>query len=62
MIDVSQDEPINDRNVGMARQTVADLDIDLLADDTGGESPRSVTFHPTSEKVEIRQGTETWYL
>lgn len=62
MIDVSQSEPVNERNVRAAKRTIADLGIELSADDTGGESPRSVTFFPPSGTVEIRQGTETWYL
>ncbi len=59
MIEFTQGEPVNDRNVAQAWETTLEMGIDLVADDTGGESPRSVTFDPVSGSLAIRQGSNT---
>lgn len=62
MLDITNSKPINDRNVDMARRTLSAHGIDLEAGDTGGDSPRSVSFNPQTGIMEVRQGTTVRHL
>lgn len=52
----SQDEPIGDRNVAVAREVLGRLRVPIEAADVGGDSGRSVRFHGDSGELCIVSG------
>jgi chemotaxis protein CheD len=63
MLDLGNDEPVGDKNVAATKEILADAAIDLVDDDTGGSSGRSVTFDPSSGVMRIeRVNAETTEL
>lgn len=55
MLDLGDDKPVGDKNVEAAIQVLNDADIDLVADETGGDSGRSITFDPAGGKLRIKR-------
>ncbi|APE95888.1 chemotaxis protein CheD [Halodesulfurarchaeum formicicum] len=63
MLDIGSDEPIGDTNVSAARTALTEAGIDLAAEETGGSSGRSVSFHPATGALTIeRVDAETTVL
>jgi len=56
MFDLSKDSQgdIGQRNVKAVREILANLDIPLIASDTGGNRGRSVEFRPESGELRVR--------
>jgi chemotaxis protein CheD len=55
MLDLGNGEPVGDKNVTETKRALERLDIDLVGDETGGDSGRSVTFHPVTGTMRIEQ-------
>lgn len=54
MLDLGE-VPIGDKNVSAARRHLEEMDIELVAEETGGGSGRSVSFHPGSGRLTIKR-------
>jgi chemotaxis protein CheD len=55
----SQDEPIGERNVAVARATLDRLGVPIDAEDVGGDSGRSVRFNGETGALLVKSaGTE----
>ena len=48
MLDLGTDDPVGDKNVAATKRVLDRHGIELVGDDTGGSSGRSVTFQPTT--------------
>lgn len=55
MLDLGEDKPVGDMNVEAARRVLTDADIELVADETGGDSGRSVAFSPKTGTLRIKR-------
>jgi len=55
MLDLGEDKPVGDKNVEAARRVLTDADIELIADETGGDSGRSVSFDPETGELRIKR-------
>ena len=55
MLDLGEDKPVGDKNVEAARRVLTDADIELVADETGGDSGRSVAFSPETGNLRIKR-------
>ena len=55
MLDLGGEEPVGDKNVRAAKRELHDAGIDLVADETGGDSGRSVSFHPGTGVLTIKR-------
>jgi chemotaxis protein CheD len=53
MLDISVGAAVGERNVEAAKRVLDDMDVPLLASETGGDSGRSVAFCPTTGDVTI---------
>jgi len=55
MLDLGSEEPIGEKNVAAARETLSEHGIELVSEDTGGNSGRSVSFHPATGALSIER-------
>lgn len=55
MLDLGDDKPVGDKNVEAAISVLADSGIELVADETGGDSGRSVSFNPETGVLRIKR-------
>jgi len=55
MLDLGPDEPVGDKNVTAARESLSEQGIELVSEDTGGNSGRSVSFHPATGALSIER-------
>jgi chemotaxis protein CheD len=53
MVDIGSVQPVNEQNVQVAKAELSDRGIDLVAEDTGGRTPRSVEYDPRSGEMYI---------
>lgn len=55
MLDIGNGSPIGDQNVAAAVAALEAAGVDLLAQDTGGDAGRSVSFHPPTGTMTIKR-------
>lgn len=55
MLDLGDDKPVGDKNVEAAIRNLEDRGIDLVANETGGGSGRSVAFNPGTGMLRIKR-------
>lgn len=55
MLDLGDGKPVGEKNVEAATEMLADIGIELVADDTGGGSGRSVSFDPGTGELQIKR-------
>lgn len=55
MLDLGGDKPVGDKNVEAAISVLNDAGIELVADETGGDSGRSVSFDPGTGVLHIKR-------
>ncbi|MFB6134334.1 MAG: chemotaxis protein CheD [Halanaeroarchaeum sp.] len=53
MLNLGNGQPVGEKNVEAAIDALATHDIELVADETGGDAGRSVAFHPDTGVLEI---------
>ncbi|MFW6458459.1 MAG: chemotaxis protein CheD [Halodesulfurarchaeum sp.] len=55
MLDLGNEEPIGDKNVSAAKELLKTKGIELVAENTGGDSGRSVSFDPETGIMRIER-------
>lgn len=55
MLDLGNDVPVGDKNVAVTKTVLTDAGIELVGDDTGGNSGRSVMFDPKTGMMQIER-------
>lgn len=55
MLDLGDDKPVGDQNVEAAIERLTAIGVELVADDTGGGSGRSVSFDPETGALQIKR-------
>ncbi|MFB6122463.1 MAG: chemotaxis protein CheD [Haloferacaceae archaeon] len=55
MLDLGNGTPVGEKNVRATREVLPDVGVDLVAEDTGGNSGRSVLFHPATGTMTIQR-------
>ncbi|WP_232688520.1 chemotaxis protein CheD [Halobacterium zhouii] len=55
MLDISIGEAVGERNVEAAKRALSDEGVQLVAEETGGNAGRSVSFSPTTGDVTVER-------
>lgn len=55
MLDLGDDKPVGEKNVEAAVEVLREAGIELVADETGGDSGRSVSFDPETGVLQIKR-------
>lgn len=55
MLDLGNGEPVGDKNVAATKRVLEEHGIELIGDETGGSSGRSVTFTPPTGVMKIER-------
>jgi len=55
MLDLGNGAPVGEKNAAATTAVLEAVDIDLVAEDTGGNAGRSVSFHPATGTMTIQR-------